>query len=84
MNLRQLEMTKSIQRAITTLAKTSVPVIAAIHGWCIGGGLDIVTACDIRLASADALFGIRAPAPRSCSAPRSAAACLYSDMSQHV
>jgi len=58
-NLRQLEMTKSIQGAITTLAKTSVPVIAAIHGWCIGGGLDIVTACDIRLASTDALFGIR-------------------------
>jgi enoyl-CoA hydratase len=58
-NLRQLEMTKSIQNAITRIAKTSVPVIAAIHGWCIGGGLDIITACDIRIASQDALFGIR-------------------------
>ena len=58
-NLRQLEMTKSIQNASTRIAKTSVPVIAAIHGWCIGGGLDIITACDIRIASQDALFGIR-------------------------
>ena len=58
-NLRQLEMTKSIQVAITRIAKTSVPVIAAIHGWCIGGGLDIITACDIRIASKDAQFGIR-------------------------
>jgi len=58
-NLRQLELTKSIQNAITAIAKTSVPVIAAVHGWCIGGGLDIITACDIRIASKDALFGIR-------------------------
>lgn len=34
-------------------------MIAAIHGWCIGGGLDIITACDIRIASKDAQFGIR-------------------------
>ncbi len=50
-NLRQLELTKSIQNAITAIAKTSVPVIAAVHGWCIGGGLDIITACDVRVAS---------------------------------
>jgi enoyl-CoA hydratase len=30
-----------------------------VHGFCLGGGLDIVTACDIRLASRDTLFGIR-------------------------
>lgn len=58
-NLRQLELTKSIQDSITAISKTRVPVIAAIHGYCIGGGLDIVTACDIRIASRDALFGIR-------------------------
>jgi enoyl-CoA hydratase len=35
------------------------PVIAAVHGACIGGGVDLITACDIRLASADAYFSVR-------------------------
>jgi enoyl-CoA hydratase/carnithine racemase len=35
------------------------PVIAAIHGHCIGGGIDLICACDIRMASKDALFSIR-------------------------
>jgi enoyl-CoA hydratase len=58
-NLRQFEVTRSFQAAITSVAKCPVPVIAAIHSHCIGGGIDLVTACDIRLASADALFSIR-------------------------
>ena len=36
-----------------------MPVIAAIHGGCIGGAVDLVTACDIRLASDDAFFCIQ-------------------------
>jgi enoyl-CoA hydratase len=36
-----------------------VPVIAAIHSHCLGAGVDLATACDIRLASKDALFGVR-------------------------
>ena len=35
------------------------PVIAAVHGYCIGGGVDLIAACDIRLASADAIFSVR-------------------------
>ena len=36
-----------------------VPVIAAVHGYCIGGGVDLITACDIRLCSSDAVFSVR-------------------------
>jgi enoyl-CoA hydratase len=35
------------------------PVIAAVHGYCIGAGLDMITACDIRLCSEDAVFSLR-------------------------
>ena len=58
-NLRQLETTREFQAGISALAECPLPVIAAIHGHCLGGGIDLATACDIRLASADALFSIR-------------------------
>lgn len=48
-----------MQASVTAVADCAVPVIAAIHGYCIGGGLDLVAACDIRLASADAIFSLR-------------------------
>lgn len=35
------------------------PVIAAVHGMCVGGGLDMIAACDIRLCSEDASFSLR-------------------------
>jgi enoyl-CoA hydratase len=47
------------QRAMSSFADTNKPVIAAVHGACIGGGMDLITACDFRLASADATFSVR-------------------------
>jgi enoyl-CoA hydratase len=48
-----------MQASVTAVAECPLPVIAAIHGYCIGGGVDVAAACDIRLASADALFSVR-------------------------
>ncbi len=48
-----------LQASVTAVADCPLPVIAAVHGYCIGGGVDLIAACDIRLASADALFSVR-------------------------
>ena len=58
-NLRQFEITRSFQDGITAIANCPVPVIAAVHSHCIGAGIDLITACDIRLASADSIFSVR-------------------------
>ncbi|HEX8033822.1 MAG TPA: crotonase/enoyl-CoA hydratase family protein [Ktedonobacterales bacterium] len=48
-----------LQEAISSVSACRKPVIAAVSGWCIGGGLDLIAACDIRLCSADARFSLR-------------------------
>ena len=50
---------KSMQQSITAVADCRTPTIAAVHGWCIGGGVDLISAVDIRYASADAKFSVR-------------------------
>ncbi|EGD53531.1 crotonase/enoyl-CoA hydratase family protein [Gordonia neofelifaecis] len=52
-------MIKSMQGAINAVADCRKPVIAAVAGWCIGGAVDLITAADIRVASADAKFSVR-------------------------
>jgi enoyl-CoA hydratase len=48
-----------LQDSFTALEKARMPVLAAIHGGCIGGAVDMVTACDMRYASADAFFCVQ-------------------------
>ncbi|MBF0120237.1 MAG: crotonase/enoyl-CoA hydratase family protein [Desulfobacterales bacterium] len=48
-----------LQEAMTCIERCRKPVIAAIHGYCIGAGLDMVTACDIRLCTKDASFSLK-------------------------
>lgn len=52
-------MVKRMQAAITAVADCRKPVVAAVQGWCIGGGVDLISAADIRYASADAKFSVR-------------------------
>lgn len=49
----------ALQAPINAIEQCSKPVIAAIHGGCIGGGVDIAAACDMRYCTDDAYFSIR-------------------------
>lgn len=50
---------KTLQHTISSVAECPKPVIAAVHGYCIGAGVDLITACDIRYAAANSTFSIR-------------------------
>lgn len=53
--LRHIEW---LQDAFSAVEQARPPVIAAVHGGCIGAGVDLAAACDLRVASADAFFQI--------------------------
>ena len=54
---RQVAMT--LQDSFTALERARVPVLAAIQGGCIGGAVDMISACDLRYSTADAFFCVQ-------------------------
>ncbi|GAA4815107.1 crotonase/enoyl-CoA hydratase family protein [Nocardioides caeni] len=54
-----LDLIRRWQGFIDTVANSSKPTVAAVTGWCVGGGVDLAAACDVRVASADAMFSVR-------------------------
>ncbi|GAA4445848.1 crotonase/enoyl-CoA hydratase family protein [Nibrella saemangeumensis] len=57
--LELMTMIRQMQSGFQKLYESPRPVIAAIHGWCIGGGLNLISAADIRLCSSEATFSLR-------------------------
>lgn len=53
------KLIKKLQQSLTEIEQCGKPVIAAIQGGCIGGGLNLVAACDMRFCTADAYFTLK-------------------------
>jgi enoyl-CoA hydratase len=58
-NMQIYREVRRLQETVNCLADSPKPVLAAVHGYCLGAGTNLVSACDIRLAAANALFSIR-------------------------
>ena len=56
---KQRRWIMALQDVFTALEKARMPVISAIQGACIGGGVDMICATDIRLCTHDAFFNIK-------------------------
>ena len=56
---RLRKMLLQLQANVSAIESCRKPVIAAIQGACIGGAIDIISACDMRYASADAFFSVK-------------------------
>src|SRR5205823_2120117 len=55
-----LEWFTTWEKGVTGLANLNAITIAAIHGYCLGGGLQVALACDLRIASTDSILSIPA------------------------
>ena len=49
---------QGIERVVTRLEDVTVPTVAAVQGACVGGGLALAAACDLRVATASSRFGV--------------------------
>ncbi|XP_046545259.1 delta(3,5)-Delta(2,4)-dienoyl-CoA isomerase, mitochondrial-like isoform X2 [Haliotis rubra] len=56
---RMRQNLRPMQESFTVIERCTKPVIAAIHSACVGGGLDMTSACDIRYCTSDAWFQIK-------------------------
>jgi enoyl-CoA hydratase/carnithine racemase len=54
-----LEFSRAGQALMLAIDRFPVPVVAAIRGYCMGGGMDLALACDYRIAAPNAVFGHR-------------------------
>ena len=58
-NAARYRAVRAMQGAVNSIADLPMPVIAAVHGYCLGGGLNLISACDVRLAARSAIFSVR-------------------------
>ncbi len=58
-NLHLRAFIKKLQGSISSIEQCGKPVLAAIHNGCIGGGVDIISACDMRYCTRGAYFTIK-------------------------
>jgi enoyl-CoA hydratase/3-hydroxyacyl-CoA dehydrogenase len=52
-----VELSRHGQRAFARLEESALPVVAGIEGYCLGGGMELAAACDLRVAGTNATFG---------------------------
>lgn len=57
-SLTEARQARAVVSWSAAMERVTKPIIAAIHGYCLGGGLEIALGCDIRMASPDAVFGL--------------------------
>jgi len=57
---RFLDHLTRMQRALLAVLGCRKPVVASVSGWCVGAGVDLICAADVRVCSADAMFSVRA------------------------